>query len=247
MTTSFEGLFVSMELVPLFGTQFTVYAPIIVLIVGVLTVLNVYARALKAVGIESEDAITGNCASCGKLDADDIELISIGKKLVMTHLHLVNGQGRTKRGSLGANKHKIVHASPLGLPDDSTEDVENPLYAERSDLSMAPRTSNSGYRTVELSGGDIFGRPNRVSDWVASDGWGSSSRKSKDSSEWGEASADGYGVALENSFSSRSAALPIKNVEESGPRHVKVEKYSGNTSVNTDNEPMKSYGGRYKR
>ena len=79
-----------MDVVPIFGTEFTVYAPIIIVVVGMLTFLNVYARILKAVGIESEDAITGKCTLCYKLDAEDIELVAIGKKHVSSQLRMIH-------------------------------------------------------------------------------------------------------------------------------------------------------------
>ena len=122
-----------MELVPLFGAEFNVYSPIIILIVGMLTFLNVYSRILKMVGIENEDAITGSCTTCHKLDADDIELIAIGKKHVTSQMHLISGRGANTpaRMSKVMNEELPVAMNPhvLATSNRAVEDVENPLYA----------------------------------------------------------------------------------------------------------------------
>lgn len=51
---AFGELLKSMELVPVFGTSFTVYVPLVLVIVALLTYFNVYERLLQLVGIEYE-------------------------------------------------------------------------------------------------------------------------------------------------------------------------------------------------
>lgn len=134
-----------MELVPLFGAEFNVYSPVIILIVGMLTFLNVYSRMLKMVGIENEDAITGSCTTCHKLDADDIELIAIGKKHVTSQMHLISDRNTTpsvrmmkeKNGELQVTTTSHVFA----VSSDTTGIVENPLYGRSSLQPNAKRTT----------------------------------------------------------------------------------------------------------
>jgi hypothetical protein len=47
----------NMETVPFFGTNFSIYAPLLILALCGFTLCNGYARLLSALGIEHEDAI----------------------------------------------------------------------------------------------------------------------------------------------------------------------------------------------
>ena len=58
--TAFNSLMRNMSIVPLFGTSFTVYTPVIMIIVAMITFLNFYSRVLRVMGLEHEDAISSS-------------------------------------------------------------------------------------------------------------------------------------------------------------------------------------------
>lgn len=53
---AFENLMISMEVVPILGTSFNVYAPIIMVIPAFLTMCRCYSRLLTTLGMSHEDA-----------------------------------------------------------------------------------------------------------------------------------------------------------------------------------------------
>ena len=53
----------NITIVPVFGTSFTVYMPIIMIVVALMTLFNVFTRLFRLIGVEGEDA-TGERAIC---------------------------------------------------------------------------------------------------------------------------------------------------------------------------------------
>jgi hypothetical protein len=148
--TAFLGLMFNMEIVPLFGTDFQVYAPIIILVMGALTLLNIYARILKMLGVDSEDAITGGCLLRTKhLDSYDLELINMGKKLVAAQLKSADRVSGMRASSA---------ASPGGLGGRDTAALLSDTSARSAAL---PGDSFGGFG----SGGS--GRSSKVFDVVS--------------------------------------------------------------------------------
>jgi hypothetical protein len=124
--TAFLGLMFNMELVPLFGTDFQVYAPIIILVMGALTLLNIYARILKMLGVDSEDAITGGCLLRTKhLDSYDLELINIGKKLVAAQLKSVDRVAGMRASSVASSPEGQGRDTAALLSDTSARSSAN--------------------------------------------------------------------------------------------------------------------------
>ena len=54
---AFSKLMSNMSTVPFFGTSFSFYAPLMIVIVCLITLYNVYPRLLSMLGIDHEDAI----------------------------------------------------------------------------------------------------------------------------------------------------------------------------------------------
>lgn len=85
----------NMTMVPVFGTSFTVYIPLVMIVVSLLTALNVNARILRFIGVESDDAFV-QCenpfTACWRtrtkvaLNDEDQERYEMGKKLVTSAL-----------------------------------------------------------------------------------------------------------------------------------------------------------------
>ena len=84
----------NMTMVPVFGTSFQVYIPIVTILVSLATVLNVNARVLRLIGVESDDLYVKslNCSPCCRsrtkvaLNDEDLEKYELGKKLVASEL-----------------------------------------------------------------------------------------------------------------------------------------------------------------
>jgi hypothetical protein len=274
MTTSFEGLFASMEVVPLFGAEFTVYAPVIICVVGLLTFLNVYARILKVIGIESEDAVTGGCTACHKLDADDIELIAIGKKHVSTHIRSLQSHDGTNLADLSRNG-KRNKDTVLLLPNHVVvmDDVENPLAGVtsvttgRGRASMTSRASAPENHHVNanmevempMSRGFVEHKSvesSEASTWGGTGGWGSSDPL-VETVGWGAPSTFLKPNAASSSKQNESAKYSSISAAESPTSPAPVfsdDRFKANAeedpnrvSTTAHSATMKSYGGRYKR
>jgi len=74
-TIAFQRLMSNMETVPILGTEFIVYSPLLMALFIGLALLNVYARFLQLFGIDVEEAMTST-------HPDAVERIMEGKKLL---------------------------------------------------------------------------------------------------------------------------------------------------------------------
>ena len=145
-----------MEVIPLFGTDFNVYAPIIIFIVGSLTLFNIYARILKLFGIENEDAVTGGCLQFQKLDAGDLELISIGKKQVTSQIKLLpnfeNSAMIIHESGFGETVNTLTDkdtSALLSIPDGSSEVLNRIINSTTNPLSGKNSNSVKSLSAVE--------------------------------------------------------------------------------------------------
>jgi hypothetical protein len=93
-----------MKIIPIFGSSFAVYAPLITALIGVITFFNVYARILKSVGIQEEDSVMG-ADFCHKMTSTEIEEIESGKRLVLGQIRtlgqILSTDERSTRGGRG--------------------------------------------------------------------------------------------------------------------------------------------------
>jgi len=83
--TAFSGFMGAMSVVPIFGTSFSVYAPLTILALCMFTLLNVYPRLLSVLGFQHEDAILVGDAET--LDAK----VSEGILLLRRHVKGIGG------------------------------------------------------------------------------------------------------------------------------------------------------------
>ena len=96
-----------MEIVPLFGSSFSVYAPIITAIVGFITFFNLYGRLLKFFGIQDEDSVTIG-EFCTKPNATELEEIETGKKLVTGQIRRLNDILLAENRAAAMNKDTVA-------------------------------------------------------------------------------------------------------------------------------------------
>jgi hypothetical protein len=92
--TSFEGLMTNITLVPVFGTSFQVYVPILMVVIALFTIFNLYARILSLFGIQSDEPSGGCCCFASTknrhqlLSEEDMEKYETGKSLIMAELRV---------------------------------------------------------------------------------------------------------------------------------------------------------------
>jgi hypothetical protein len=82
----------NIELIPVFGSSFLIYVPIIMIIVSLLTLFNGYAKLFRFFGVETEEASTSHIFSCKKLELVDEELeqYNSGKAIVSSEMKRLN-------------------------------------------------------------------------------------------------------------------------------------------------------------
>ena len=88
-TSFYSDLLKSMQIVPLLGSSFAVYAPVITVIIGAFTLFDGCGRILKMMGIDHEDAVSTGLCCWKKLDSHDEEKMEEGKKLVAGQMSLI--------------------------------------------------------------------------------------------------------------------------------------------------------------
>ena len=164
--TSFNHLMSNMATVPVFGTSFTVYVPIVTILVSLMTVMNVNARVLRFVGVESEDLYiqSNGCTACWRtrtqvaLNDEDQERYELGKKLVASELRAEHSSKTSLNTSSHSNKSRNGSRVSLdgssvrngsGLSADSSwlggsERNEAPYRDEEADESISHGSANAG-------------------------------------------------------------------------------------------------------
>ena len=107
--TSFNALMSNIEIIPVFGTSFTVYIPILMIVISLITWFNGFSRIMKYIGVETDESSllnTGKWKSgihsfvfacfgtldyslvtpAGILSDDEKEKYETGKKLITLHM-----------------------------------------------------------------------------------------------------------------------------------------------------------------
>lgn len=117
----------SMEFIPLFGTSFSVYAPIITGIVGVCTIFNIYTRILKLVGVEDEDSAAAGACCSTKMSEEQREELEAGKKLVAGAMRSLNNRLFIESTTGGPKPPDTAGLLSSGLSnDDSSSGAPSP-------------------------------------------------------------------------------------------------------------------------
>ena len=114
-----------MNMVPVFGTSFAVYIPIVMIIVALMTVLNFNTYILRLIGVESDDAyVQTGCFSskCCRtrtevaLHDEDLERYEAGKKLVSSELRSIAlslSNSTSTSSSFKSSQSQFSHKSSL--------------------------------------------------------------------------------------------------------------------------------------
>lgn len=248
----------NIDLIPVFGTSFAVYIPLIMLIVALLTLFDGYGRLVKMLGIEWEEATSDghNGLSCTCRDRDkDIELdpqlqerIRTGKLIVSNETKQrraaeeLSSGARAKNAELGANRPGVMR---IGVPDLHT--------MPRMTESFMP--SHARYRNVETTPDTDTDLELDLSDHHA--GYGRSGQAGRGSLELSKASSNASSVdAMKNALFGGFSGGTVKSGGYSNvPQQLSTTNPMGgggsgrkvNTDLfsidNTDQDNI--YGGRY--
>ena len=150
--TAFNGLMSNIAIVPLFGTSFTVYTPIIMIIIALMTLFNVYSRVLRMFGYESEELIGPSfpcfSRSTFSMSKEDEDLAAAGKKLIdaqikrdvkAAQLHSRGSPNRNMTGERNDNcdHESLIHGSlnSSSISDDCSSDHGSPHNMNRSRMT----------------------------------------------------------------------------------------------------------------
>ena len=102
---AFSNIMSDMETIPFFGTSFSVYAPLLILLVCALSLFDCYPKMLHWLGIEHEDALLLG-------DEDDLESkVNEGIQLMTRDAErrgLNSGQSSPEKLSLKQSSNLIV-------------------------------------------------------------------------------------------------------------------------------------------
>lgn len=80
--TAFSRLMSNMDTVPFFGTDFSLYAPILILFFSFVTYFNVYPRLVNWIGLEHEDAIILALAQSSGAESEIEEKLRAGESFL---------------------------------------------------------------------------------------------------------------------------------------------------------------------
>ena len=87
--TAFSRLMNNIQIVPVFGTSFTTYVPMVMVMVAVLTFFNTLSRVLHMIGVDSDETTTSGALKCCSftkedhaLSAEEQEKVDLGKRLI---------------------------------------------------------------------------------------------------------------------------------------------------------------------
>lgn len=148
-----------MKIIPIFGSSFAVYAPLITALIGVITFFNVYARILKSVGIQEEDSVMG-ADFCHKMTASEIEEMEGGKKLVIGQIRTL-GQilCTSERNSRGGNRGDTVELIGNVVRSDQEESVDSSINSSQNSKGEDVENQDRGLTFREKA--RAFGNKNK--------------------------------------------------------------------------------------
>mmetsp|Transcript_12215 Transcript_12215/g.18316 ORF Transcript_12215/g.18316 Transcript_12215/m.18316 type:complete len:780 (+) Transcript_12215:39-2378(+) len=146
--TAFNELMHNTETVPVFGASFTVYVPLIMVLVALITLFDGLARLLKFIGVETEDSLDLNGCCCsgvtkqGLLSVEDEEKIRLGKSIITSEIkqeaiNLLHWQSSSSSSS--RNKDIIMNRPPV-----TSNKIDDLNTKGKVGVSLLPMACGSG-------------------------------------------------------------------------------------------------------
>ena len=124
--TAFRTMMQQITLIPLFGTSFTVFVPMFMLLFAAFTMMNLLPRVLSWLGIETEDPIGGSMFAC-------FEPLYELKRYITDLIACIRAHKRS--GSDDLSSHSL--SSGDGSSDPPEQPDEHPLVGRNScDLKL---------------------------------------------------------------------------------------------------------------
>lgn len=173
-STSFSGIMSNIQLVPLFGTSFTVFVPMLMILFAIFTSLNLLPRMLSWIGVETEDPVGGPMFPCldwfsptPPLSGDDLLKYESGRLIVINELKQASllkmiASGGNATGSVGGGINMSRGGLTAPLSSSRSSHIDNPHTPyTRTDSSSYSRGSLSVSSNSYLLDDD---EPNRIDD-----------------------------------------------------------------------------------
>jgi hypothetical protein len=139
-TAAFSSLIANMQIIPVFGTSFTVYVPIIMSIIAIITLIDGFSRLLKLLGIETEDSLTST-AVCGffrqdsDMDTELLEKCKSGQMIIANELRQLDIAQEALR------KNRAAFESKAPAPHSSSTTAKNNNSSSSSSNSNPPSSA----------------------------------------------------------------------------------------------------------
>ena len=224
----------NMNMVPVFGTSFAIYIPIVMIVVAMMTLFNFNNYILRLLGVESDDSYSqpgGFSSTCCQtrtevaLNDEDLEKYEAGKKLVTSELRSMalsisnSANSSSKLTSQFNQKSKSINRNNLFPARDS----------DSSNLTKGDEKGESPYLDEETNDDLDDDSEEEIDFTTDGNGNGNGNGKHKKSS-----SID----YIKNSIHS---SLPLNN-----DRYIKNNSHGGsvNSSANSSIKALK-YDGRF--
>lgn len=169
----------NIEIVPVFGTSFTIYVPIIMTIIALITLFDGFARILQFLGIETEDALVQTNGFCGmfrkkqEMDQELLEKCNNGKSVIASEIRAMNllheklkrnrttgadtNPGRESFTSTSSNSNNIISAIKESVVKSTTgkPHYSNIEFTKPSSIDDDDDLENSFENTQRYSGGFV--------------------------------------------------------------------------------------------
>ena len=102
----------NITLIPIFGSSFIVYVPILIIFIALISLFNCMSRLLRFVGVESDDAFSYHkcCSSKNVMSQEDQNIYESGKKLVSSAIRLM---ARGKEETINPTHHDTGRLTKL--------------------------------------------------------------------------------------------------------------------------------------
>lgn len=146
--TAFNQLMKNIDLIPVFGTSFAVYIPLIMLIVALLTLFDGYGRLVKMMGIEWEEATADghNGLSCSCRNRDqEVELDPQLQERIRTGKLIVSNELKQRRAAeeLAAGVRTCCGSNSFGKSSDMGGARPNMMRIGVQDVQSLPRITEA--------------------------------------------------------------------------------------------------------
>ncbi|RYH13071.1 hypothetical protein EON65_36555 [archaeon] len=251
--TAFRQLMQNIEIIPVFGTSFTVYVPILMTIIALITFFDGLPRMLAFLGVDSEESVygAGNCLSCwpnkvsgNEMDAGLLEKYNSGKQVVANELR----QAAQRQENFNRSRTVLNSKSTSQENMNSTALGTNPIVMKESVVrspflsSLSDKMSKPKYSNLEM-GSPPSGLAEDDDDELSTSIYNTSAWSAGRNNQVQEARKP-VNVPSSSVFGSKAAAKTVSNVNNK-PVNPPPRTSNHFSFLEDDDEDQSAYRGRY--